>query len=259
MYKSNNKLAEIDPSQIKRLLVFGDIHGDYGALERGLAEIAEGDLTIFLGDYADRGPNGVEVIGKVHECIREKPDRFIGIKGNHEDYLETGEPVFSPWTLIDDVRRAGKSWENYFTEFLSFVDKLYLAAVLPGFALFVHGGVSSIINSLGDLSHPDRNIEEVLLWSDPDETAGEKMNPRGAGCLFGPDITEQVLSRFGVEMIIRGHQPRKASKGPAVEQGGKVVTTNCTDVYGGRPFILCLDMQHLPKTEDELQAAAVFL
>lgn len=259
MYTPQNKLAEIDTSETNRVLVFGDIHGDLRALEEGLRQVSDGDLGIFLGDYADRGPQGVEVIEKIDKCISEEPEKYIALKGNHEDYLDNGEPMFAPWTLIQDVERQGESWEAYFPRLTFFFDKLYLAALIPGYSLFVHGGIWSGISSKEDLAYPEPETEANVLWSDPVEGSGEQPNPRGAGYIFGEDITRTVLQKLGVNRLFRGHEPRKAAVGPAVEQGGSVVTTSCTGVYGGKPFIVALETARFPETPEELTASTIFL
>jgi hypothetical protein len=43
-----------------------------------------------------------------------------------------------------------------------------------------------------------------------------------------------------VQRILRGHQPRKAHHGPAVDHDGRVITLSATRVYGGTPFVLAL-------------------
>lgn len=45
-----------------------------------------------------------------------------------------------------------------------------------------------------------------LLWSDPEETTGWGMSPRGAGFLFGSDVVQQFNSTNGLDMICRAHQ-----------------------------------------------------
>ena len=66
---SPNALRELsrpELSQASRLLVAGDIHGDYETFFqiRDLFD-PERDYLIFLGDYADRGPRGIEVVDGV--------------------------------------------------------------------------------------------------------------------------------------------------------------------------------------------------
>jgi len=45
-----------------------------------------------------------------------------------------------------------------------------------------------------------------LLWSDPEETNGWGMSPRGAGYLFGSDVVQQFNATNKLEMICRAHQ-----------------------------------------------------
>lgn len=70
------------------IYAIGDIHGRYGLLKKALREIArdsEGPANVvFLGDYVDRGPQSREVI----DCLMQGPDdhndRWICLRGNHE-------------------------------------------------------------------------------------------------------------------------------------------------------------------------------
>ena len=45
-----------------------------------------------------------------------------------------------------------------------------------------------------------------LLWSDPEDTQGWGVSPRGAGYLFGSDVVAQFNSTNNLEMICRAHQ-----------------------------------------------------
>jgi protein phosphatase len=62
-----------------------------------------------------------------------------------------------------------------------------------------------------------------LLWSDPDENVqGVSFSPRGAGTLFGKDVTEEILEKLNVKVLIRGHQ--SSDEGFKVNHDGKVLT-----------------------------------
>jgi diadenosine tetraphosphatase ApaH/serine/threonine PP2A family protein phosphatase len=175
-------------------------------------------------------------------------ENVILLKGNHEDYSASGMPYFYPCDLINEVKTKWGDWNDYFNSRLRpFFDNLYLAAIVQGFILFVHGGISSKINSLNDLNAPGREVEIDVLWSDPYRIEGEYLNPRGAGVLFGPDITKTICERLNVKKIVRSHEPRKAIGGPYEEHGGKVVTISSTKVYGGKPFVLVFDGKNLEK------------
>uniref|UniRef100_A0A914GTH5 Glutaredoxin-related protein 5, mitochondrial n=1 Tax=Globodera rostochiensis TaxID=31243 RepID=A0A914GTH5_GLORO len=45
-----------------------------------------------------------------------------------------------------------------------------------------------------------------LLWSDPEESVGYGVSPRGAGYLFGSDVVKTFCEKNGIEMIARAHQ-----------------------------------------------------
>jgi serine/threonine-protein phosphatase 2A catalytic subunit len=45
-----------------------------------------------------------------------------------------------------------------------------------------------------------------LLWSDPEDRYGWGISPRGAGYIFGHDISEQFNHTNKLTMIARAHQ-----------------------------------------------------
>lgn len=45
-----------------------------------------------------------------------------------------------------------------------------------------------------------------LLWSDPEERDGWSQSPRGAGFIFGQDISSKFNYANGLQMICRAHQ-----------------------------------------------------
>lgn len=241
-----SKLYEFDQGQfqrLKKMFIVGDIHGDDEAVNSLLKIFKpEEDGVIFLGDYADRGPNGVEVIEMVNILIDKYPQSVIALKGNHEDYSHDGVPFFNPCDLISEAERKRGGWVKYFFhELQPFLQKLYLAAILPGEYLFVHGGVSNKIRDIESLRKPTEQVETDILWSDPFEGRGEYANYRGAGVAFGEDVTKEVCKRLKVNKIIRGHEPNKSIWGPFYEHSDRVVTISSTHFYGGRPFILVIN------------------
>ena len=73
----------------KRILVIGDIHGEFTKLISlyDKIKVADNDLVIFLGDYVDRGNENVKVLKWV--LNESKKDNVIMLCGNHEDMLRT--------------------------------------------------------------------------------------------------------------------------------------------------------------------------
>jgi len=98
-------------------------------------------------------------------------------------------------------------------QFTSLFDYLPLTALINGQIFSQHGGLSPSIDTLDDVRTLDRFQElphegpmSDLLWSDPEERQGWSISPRGAGFLFGQDVSEQFNHRNGLKLIARAHQ-----------------------------------------------------
>lgn len=250
--KDMSKLLELDEKQLRsfrKLVVIGDLHGDFESLQLALSITHhDRDGIIFLGDYGDRGPCGVEVINAVDSLLRKHLGNVFALKGNHEHYSPYGRPNFGLdlQSLISEAEAKTGSWEGYFNrKFKPFMDKLHLAAIAEGEILFVHGGVSSKIGGLDDLKSPSKEVEEAVLWSDPGEGKGEYFNSRGIGVVYGPDVSKSVCQKLGVKRIVRSHEPSRVMEagGPCYSHDGRVITTSTTTCGYPRyrPFILRID------------------
>ncbi len=99
---------------------------------------------------------------------------------------------------------------KYFTDLFDFIP---VTAVIDNKIFCLHGGLSPSLETLDHIRKVDR-FQEVphegpmcdLVWSDPDETNGWSISPRGAGYTFGPDISQQFNHRNGLKLISRAHQ-----------------------------------------------------
>ena len=65
----------------------GDVHGQLGMLEALLSALPRGpqDVTVFLGDYIDRGPDSAGVVRRALAEQDAAPERTVLLWGNHED------------------------------------------------------------------------------------------------------------------------------------------------------------------------------
>ncbi len=233
-------------SSNRYVYVAGDLHGDYDSFSKIMRmhnKPAKDSMLLFLGDYADRGPQGVEIITELNSLLHKRDD-VVALKGNHEIY-KNRKPEFFPCDLIHQAELKSNSWNSFYNEvFSDFLNKLHIAAVINS-VLFIHAGIFSGITGTTDLIKEEN--ERYLLWSDPSPKSGEHMNVRGTGVEFGEDVTERVLSALGLKLIIRSHEPRKAGFGPFEEHGGRIITVNSCNSYGEswRPFILKVDTEEL--------------
>ena len=87
-----------------------------------------------------------------------------------------------------------------------------MAAIIDNKIFCVHGGLSPSIHTLDEIRSIDRKQEVPhdgamcdLMWSDPDESTGWSVSPRGAGYLFGGDIVEKFNRENKIDLICRAH------------------------------------------------------
>jgi hypothetical protein len=226
------RLVEIEPRG--EALVVGDLHGDIESLIEILQQSnvlermdkSSESLLIFLGDYGDRGACPAETYYTVLKLKLLHPHQVILMRGNHEGPEDL---MPSPHDLPSQFKaRFGKKWNEAYAETRGLFEHLYTALLVPKRYLMVHGGLPKELNTIDDLAyahilHPQRPLLEEILWSDPDEVAEEVgTSPRGAGRLFGKNITERILAKLNVKILIRGHEP--CEDGFKINHGGKVLT-----------------------------------
>jgi protein phosphatase len=214
-------------------LVIGDLHGDLESLNVILQKSCflekmqtTPDATlIFLGDYGDRGPRSAEVYFVVLKLLLAFPGQVVLLRGNHE---APGRLLGEPHDLPNRFQeRFGDDWLLVYEKIKALWACLYNAVFVENRYLMVHGGVSPEIKSLQDIAEAQENQKEAvledLLWSDPrEDVAGFSVSPRGAGKLFCKKITDEVLARLNVKILIRGHEA--SSVGFKIDHDGKVLT-----------------------------------
>ncbi|TKR77084.1 hypothetical protein L596_018122 [Steinernema carpocapsae] len=189
--------------------ICGDIHGqfyDLMELFRVGGQVPDTNY-LFLGDFVDRGFYSVETFLLLLALKVRYPDRMMLIRGNHES-----RQITQVYGFYDEcIRKYGSSavWRSCAEVF----DCLSLSAVIAGKVFCVHGGLSPSINTLDQIRAIDRKQEVPhdgpmcdLLWSDPEDSVGFGVSPRGAGYLFGSDVVKNFCETNGVDLICRAHQ-----------------------------------------------------
>lgn len=226
------KLVKVKPT--KKAIIVGDIHGDLESLIHivkeshflKLAENGEDVLLIFLGDYGDRGVYSVEVYYVVLTLKQHFPANVLLLRGNHEG----PEDILAyPHDLPVQLRtRFGNESKKAYKKLRELFQQLYLAVLVENQYILIHGGLPSRAVCIEDLAyahekHPRESFLEEMLWSDPMENLkGVYASPRGAGKLFGEDVTEHFLKMLGVKVFIRGHEPCK--RGFKTNHNEKILT-----------------------------------
>jgi protein phosphatase len=226
------RLVKLSP--VGEALVVGDLHGDLESLieilnrSNFLQKLTQdsSSIMIFLGDYGDRGLLSAEVYYTLLKLKLHFPRQIILMRGNHEGPEDLmASPHDLPWQF---QAKFGSEWEKAYREIFKLFNSLYNAVIVEEHYLMVHGGVPQQAKSLEDLAyaherHPKESLLEDLLWSDPNDDISETCaSPRGAGKLFGQRVTEAALQKFGVKVLIRGHEP--CMEGYKINHNGKVLT-----------------------------------
>ncbi len=226
-----DRLATLEP--IGEALVIGDLHGDLQSLclilqeSRFLQKMekTKDAALIFLGDYGDRGDQPAEVYYATLNLKLAFPEQVVLMRGNHEGPRDLEA---SPHDLpLRFQGKFGEDWTFIYEKTRALWTYLYNAVFVEGRFLMVHGGVSPEISSLQDIAQAQDSYNEALLerllWNDPVEGMwGTVLSPRGAGELFGRDVTEQVLARLNAKILIRGHE--SSDTGFKVNHDGKILT-----------------------------------
>ena len=211
--------------------VVGDVHGQYYDLLR-LFEMGgfpdDEQAYLFLGDYIDRGRQGIETISLLLAYKIKHQDTFFMLRGNHE--CPSLNRVYG---FYDECKRryTVKLWRTgnkcglACTAFMILTLLLRLpvndclsclpcAAVIGERMFCVHGGLSpellrleQILNISRPSDVPDEGLLCDFLWADPDPgMVGWGENARGVSYTFGADIVQNFLQKHDLDLVVRAHQ-----------------------------------------------------
>ena len=261
----DGRLVHMTPSG--KATIIGDLHGDIESLTRILedteflkkAQRGENVHLIFLGDYGDRGLASPEVHYIVLKLKETFTDKVVLLRGNHEGPEDL---IPSPHDLPIQLKQkyGEEAGIKIMAELRQLFNHLYTTVIIEGRAILIHGGVPSKATSIRDLAyahqtHPKETHLEEMLWSDPQEDLrGTQPSPRGAGKLFGSDITKRITRLAGVNVLIRGHEP--SSEGFKINHEGKVLTlfsTNKPPYANKYAVYLQIDLSKNIKDADSLK------
>lgn len=216
------------------LYVVGDVHGYLDELvaalrEKGLIDIdghwsAATARLWFLGDFTDRGPDGIGVIDLVMRLSAEAAAAggyCKALMGNHELLLlgakrfgdtpvnsGAGTATFqAAWLLNGGQRTDMERLEDHHLQWMSRLDAM---AEEDGH-LLVHSDTTAYLEYGDSIEAVNDTVTETLQRSDADECWDlfRKFTKRFA---FrdedaGPMAVRELLGAFGGERIVHGHSP----------------------------------------------------
>ncbi|KZT05142.1 Metallo-dependent phosphatase [Laetiporus sulphureus 93-53] len=207
--------------------ICGDIHGQFWDLLELLRKGGEVPTTSYIfmarrgaahravqGDFVDRGHYSLETVSLLLVLKAKYPNKVTLLRGNHESRQIT--QVYGFYDECQQKYGSALVWKACCSVF----DYLNLAAIIDGETLCVHGGLSPDIRTLDQIRVLSR-AQEIphegafcgkylpppdLMWSDPDEIENWAISPRGAGWLFGGNVTREFTHVNALTLIARAHQ-----------------------------------------------------
>ncbi|GGM45382.1 serine/threonine protein phosphatase [Longimycelium tulufanense] len=259
----------------------GDVHGHLEPLVAALTTAglvdAAGDWAgadaglWFLGDFTDRGPDGIGVIDLVMRLARQADEAggHVGaVLGNHE-LLLLGAHHFPDEPVSPNPRTYRELWQlnggrtedltRLRDEHVAWLSGLPAAAVVADH-LLVHSDTTAYLELGSSVTEVNRTVARVIAEPRPEEWTdcmrllfrrGEFLDPT-----LGPKAAEVVLRTLGGRRIVHGHSPIPVIRGidpwevegPYVYADGRVVDVDAGLFFGGPCLVVPLP---LPESGDE--------
>uniref|UniRef100_A0A6Q2XRZ8 Serine/threonine-protein phosphatase n=1 Tax=Esox lucius TaxID=8010 RepID=A0A6Q2XRZ8_ESOLU len=235
-------ISRISTCHSKEITICGDLHGQLEDLllifyKNGMPSLER--PYVFNGDFVDRGKDSMEILLILFAFLLVYPNDVHLNRGNHEDHIVNLRYGFTK-EVLGKYQMHGKRILKLLQMIFSW---LPLATVIDQKVLILHGGISNttdlcdivlfilrcsrdLLSSISTMLIPiavncSLSVREErrhnkwysycqildLLWSDPMPNNGCMPNEvRGGGCYWGPDVTQDFLSRHNMQLIIRSHE-----------------------------------------------------
>ncbi|KAF1750929.1 hypothetical protein GCK72_017480 [Caenorhabditis remanei] len=247
-FASLNTLMRVDESCLP-IHVVGDLHGHFNDLRNIFTKHGAPGLShyVFLGDYVDRGRQGVETVMLLmaYHCLY--PEHLFLCRGNHEDYNTTMTYGFYDECHLKYEKKGFLVWLHIINAF----NHLPFAALIFGRVLCMHGGISPHIKTLDDIDSiqrptfiPSFGLACDLVWSDPETTTnvGWSLSARGISFSFDDVTIEKFCQDNGVDLIVRAHQisSEMVTGGHRWHANGRMVTIFSAANYLGMGNDTCV-------------------
>lgn len=212
-------------------------------LLRKLGMPSSSNVYVFNGDLVDRGDHSCEIVLLIFALKLSHPDAVFVNRGNHE------EPHINIYSGFEEECVA-KYDHRVFQTFHQAFAWLPYACLVNEKTLVLHAGLpaeaaSVGVNDIREIARgPDVCSEEAnwgkerwirdLTWSDPHPDpsfVGVEKSGRGAGVLWGEDVTREFFARNSLAALVRSHQCVDA--GVDVAHGERVYTVFSASNYCG--------------------------
>ncbi|KAI6192140.1 Serine/threonine-protein phosphatase [Aphelenchoides bicaudatus] len=232
-FKSQSTLLIIDSSSLP-INIVGDVHGQFNDLRGIFHRCGAPNMQsyLFLGDYIDRGIQGIETFALLTALKIKYPDKVYMLRGNHED-----ANTCASYGFLDECiqRYTFEKGEPLWRKFIDVFNWIPLAALLNKSVFCMHGGISPHLQTLDEVAKiqrpsivPPYGLACDLVWADPNEEnlEGWAMSKRGVSVLFSQKVVETFCQKNKIDLIVRGHQLTRQMllSGYRFHAKGRVVT-----------------------------------
>ncbi|MET4924438.1 metallophosphoesterase, partial [Streptomyces sp. PSRA5] len=221
------------PDNLGPFFVVGDVHGYLDELVAALAEQglidsegswAAGNARLwFLGDFTDRGPDGVGVIDLVMRLSAEAAAAggyCKALMGNHELLLlgarrfgdtpvnsGAGTATFqAAWLLNGGQKTDMERLQDVHLQWMSRLDAL----VEEDGHLLMHSDTTAYLDYGSTIEDVNDNVRAILTRNDADECWDifRKLTKRFAfRDKGGPEAARELMAAYGGRRIVHGHSP----------------------------------------------------
>ena len=253
------------------MYVIGDIHGQLGKLTRLLRRAglvgedgrwAAGEAgLLFVGDFFDRGEDGIGVVDRVMRLQEEASDaggRVHALLGNHEALILAAHRFGTPPFLRAWKQNGGRDAD------LTRLHDRHLAWLLAlpamerhGDGLYVHADAEFYRGYGGTSAEVNAGFREILAGDDPEAwyLLLDRFTQRHAFAAPGnPAPAARFLARYGGRQIVHGHtpiplvtsRPAEAATAAYVYAAGLCVNVDGGMFLGGPGFVHETDDEPLP-------------
>jgi hypothetical protein len=213
---------------MSRTYIVGDVHGQLDKLIVHLqrevlidnaCQWCGGDAVVwFLGDFFDRGPDGIGVVDLVMRLQVEAPEtggRVSAILGNHELLISSVDkfgatrdpfPFKEVWQMNGGQENDLAAFEQRHFEWISQLP----AMAIEGENLLIHADSSLYVEYGRTVDAVNEAARAVLMSDDPEAWRKMLVQFSDRFAFIGPNGRKHAkafLHLYGAERVIHGHTP----------------------------------------------------
>lgn len=207
LYQQTPNVIEIPPNNV---IFIGDLHGELPSIlsVQKYIEKYPNHFFVFLGDYADRGPQQIETINLAMALALLKPERVIMLRGNHEsDEIAARYGFYEVVTCTHSI--------DVYRHYLKVFEILPIAIYSKRNLFACHGGIPEGVIGLGEIQSRNRKNPDFpddaifqMVWNDPQD-ADFMFRPNfrssRARC-YGQSAFNKFMKDIDAQIMFRAHE-----------------------------------------------------